>query len=61
MFGDLKNILVEYDNYVESKGANLEAGIDDRPLALVGTWKSLIDSSEEVKRKIDNQGGWACW
>ncbi|WP_158756725.1 MrcB family domain-containing protein [Paraburkholderia acidiphila] len=61
LFGDLKILLSTYDGYVINRDSATQPILDQRRLALIGTWRSVADDAEEVKQKIQSNGGWASW
>jgi 5-methylcytosine-specific restriction enzyme B len=61
LLGDLKILLSTYHGYVVNRDTGTKPIVDQRPLALIGTWRTVADDAEGVKDKIQSNGGWASW
>lgn len=62
LLADLEHLLSAYDNYVEeTKGADASALIDERPLALIGSFQSTVTDLERISEFINTRGGWSSW
>lgn len=63
--GELENDLIEllkaYQSYVELRVKRVGGAVDERPLALIGTWKSIDQDLSRIRTAIQEQGGWASW
>jgi MoxR-like ATPase len=58
---DLNALLQTYDIYVSQRKPGATPIRDPRPLALIGTWRSVRADAQSIQEKIARNGGWASW
>lgn len=58
---DFEAILDVYEKFVDEKVQQRGEADDQRPLSLVGTWRSIDQDLPRVREAIDLNGGWASW
>ncbi|HEY1129834.1 MAG TPA: DUF3578 domain-containing protein [Roseateles sp.] len=58
---DLIELLKAYQAYVDERVKRDGATVDERPLALIGTWRSIDEELPRVRAAIQDRGGWASW
>ena len=58
---DLQALLASYDQYVQGRSADMKPIQDTRPIALLGTWRTVVQDAKEIQSGIDAHGEWATW
>lgn len=61
IFADLNELLLCYEDYIDSREPNTPPKRDPRDLVLLGTWKDVLSKFEQVNRIIAEKGAWAFW
>jgi hypothetical protein len=63
--GELEKDLIElvkaYQYYVDERVKHNGDLVDERPLALIGTWRSIDEDLPRIRTAIEERGGWASW
>lgn len=58
---DLVELLKAYQAYVDDRVSRNGAIVDERPLALIGTWRTIDEALPHVRAAIEERGAWASW
>lgn len=58
---DAIELLRAYQSYVDARVQRDGPAVDSRPLALIGTWRSIDKDLPKVRASIEQNGAWASW
>lgn len=59
LFADLEHLLGAYEGVIDKKDKTEIPALDQRPIAIIGTWRSITEQAQQVQQSIDTRGGWA--